>query len=306
MKINPSEHYEELHNKKIIKIIQRISEIICLSVPDLYNYSGLPVIYIFYSILISLILVGLSIYTLYYKIFYFYRNIIITASILDSVTIISVTITNLISISFAIIFHRKKIVQIVKNLKEIEKVLNEKLDVKCQINDNGLITSFILLEILIFSYIIFDTLSHIWTHGSFLYSLSIIMHVNIFLMSVTVTHVQLYATCIKQYFKIANNLLAVKMQFEKNLSQKEKNGNVKMIFFLRTYDKLCDIIDLVNTSYGIQIACVTFVIIVCLIESMNVLMKFALRIETMDGIWSITLLTADTWNSVIYIVSYFL
>ncbi|XP_044271280.1 putative gustatory receptor 28b [Tribolium madens] len=284
--------YEELSNKKIVKILQSVSEITALSVPDLFNYSGLSVIYIIYSTSLAFALVTLSVYTLYFKGIYIYKNTLATVSILDSVAIASVTITNVLSISFAIIFRRRKIVLLVKNLKEIERVLNS------QINDKVLIIVFGLLEIFLFSYIVFESVSQIRTHGVFLYSLSVVMHVNIFLVSITVTQVQLFSTCVKQYFTFVNEKLATTMQYPPT----SKVETIKMKFFLKTYDKLCDIIDLVSSSYGIQIACVTFIIIICLIESLNLLMKFALRIEAIGDVWPTTLLISDTWNSIIYIL----
>ncbi|EFA12700.1 gustatory receptor 89 [Tribolium castaneum] len=283
--------YKELTSKKFVKILQTISAITALSVPDLFTYGGLPVIYILYSILIAFTLVALSVYTLYFKVIYFYKNLLATVSILDSVTIASVTLTNVLSIFFAVIFRRRKIVSLVKNLQEIERVLNEKFQVSCEINEKSLLIVFGLLETFLFSYIAFDCVSQIRTHGFFLYSLSVVMHLNVFLVSITVSQVQLFSTCIKQYFSVVNEQLAT-----------TKVATIKMKFFLQTYDKLCDIVDLVSDSYGIQIACVTFIIIICLIESLNLLMKCALRVQTLGEVWPITLLIADTWNSIIYIL----
>lgn len=306
MKINPAPRYTQLSDKRIIKLLQRISQTIGLSVPDLYNYNGLAVWYIIYSILICLLLLGLCVYTLYCKCLYFYFDIIATVAILDSIAITSITLTNVISVLFTVIVRRRKIVQVVKHLKEIERTLNEKFDIVCQLNDRGLFLQFISLEIMIAAYVIFDSISEIKGNDVFHYSWTVVMHLNIIMVSVSVMQVQIVSTCIKQYFRVVNERLGATMQYpvwrKGEKSSNPKFGTVNMKFFLKLYDKLCDVIELTSKSHGIQIACISFIIIICLIESMNILMKFALRIAVMGGKSNINLLLADTWNSIIYIV----
>ncbi|RZC39611.1 uncharacterized protein BDFB_000669 [Asbolus verrucosus] len=299
--------YKEFDDKKIVKLLHRISQTLGLSIPNLYNYDGLAVCYLIYSFMICVILLGLCIYTLYVKIAHFYFGLIITAAILETISISGGTATNIISILSAVVLRRRKIVQAVKNIKEIEKALNEKFDVICQLDEKGLFLQFICLEVLIVLYIIYDSTFKIVQHGFSHFSLAVIMYLNMFLISINVMQVQLVSTCMKQYFQMINERLSETMQYPVTMMKTNETANskfrtVKMKFFLKIYDKLCDVIDLVSKSYGIQIVFVAFIIIIGLIESMNLLMKFALKMDSEELQLRVTFLIATLWKSVIYII----
>ena len=302
MKVYPSVRYNELGEKKIVKLLQPICQVMGLATPDLFNYRGVAVFFILYSLLICLILLALCAYAIYFKMGYFYNQIIVTAAVLDITNTLGTTATTILCVLFSVTFRRKKIVQLVKNLKEIEKSLNEKFDVVCHLEDKGLLIQFVCLEIMVFTYIIFDTAFEIYINGALHYSWSIILHVNLFMISLIVVQVQFFSTTIKQYFAFMNDRLLLIRNCGGKWDPDCKFKTVNMKFFLKVYDKLCDVIDLVGTSYGIQIAAISFNIIMCLIGSLNLLMKFALGNDLHVEGWRYGLLAADTWNSIIYIV----
>ncbi|XP_063912666.1 uncharacterized protein LOC135129443 [Zophobas morio] len=291
MKISPSSGHEQLSGKKIVRFLQPVCQVMGLTVPDLFNYCGLAVFYLIYSSLICILLFALCIYSLYFKVLHFYGNIILTAAILDAITAVGTTATTTVSILLAVVFQRRKIVKVFKDLMEIERMLNEKFECTCKLEDKGLLIQFGCLEFIILSYTIFESAFRIQTHGLFRYTWSVDRYLNLFMISLIVMQVQFISTVIKQYFGFVN---------DKNSNG--KYGAVKTKFFLKIYDRLCDVIDLTSKSHGIQIAAISFIIIICLIQSMNLLMKFALGIDISTSGWNIGFLIADTMNSVIFIM----
>lgn len=293
MKVAPFvPEYKKLEDLIIFKILRWKSTILGLFAPNLINNASLSVFYVFYSLVISIFLIIVCIWTIYNKICFIYPLFIVTVGILDGASILVATITNVVSIICATLLRTKSIVQITKLLKEVEKSINEKLEM-FQFDQRVIIGQFASLEIFIISYTIFDSAIILRDTSPWYFCISLMTYLNVIWMSATIMQVHFFSTCIRQYFQVLNKKLL-------EITNKQQR-NTK--FFLKLSDKLCDIVVLVSKAYGVQIVLISLIIILNLIESMNLLMKYALGILTLQTDFNFIYIMMDTWNSVIYIVS---
>lgn len=304
MKVAPGIQYCELKNKIIVKFVQSLSQLCCVTLPNLFKYNGLAVLYIVYSGLFCIGLFSLCILTIYFKFNGIYSHSTVTVSILDGLSVFGSTIANIISILSAIFFSRRNLVQLVRRLQEMEKILNGKFTMVCQLDEKALFFQFLALTLLILVFIIYDSRNQFNSGGFGCYKTAVLMHINIFILCMVVMQIQLYSTCIKQYFKFANDRLSTTMQYSLNTPKSIVlvHGTINMRFFLKMYDKICDIIELVNRSFGVQVVFICLLIITCLIKSLNLLMKFALKMDAFGTSWDIPMLISDIYFSFVYIV----
>lgn len=287
-------------DQKIFKILFDLSKFLGLSIPNLFNYNGVAVCFIIYSLAVCLALLGFSVLVIYSKLQTYYMYLIKTVVILDATIDIGAATTNILSIVIVVISSRRNIVNIIRNLKRIETSLFNKFPLN---NDNEiinhqqinvlLVTQLLILKLIIFAYVLFCGIFIVINEPSFLRILSLlIVYVNILMISITVMQIHYYSVNVRRLIQILNKYLIT-----------VRPESLDVTYFLKTYDKVCDIIDAISNSYGIQIMTLSCIIILVLIKSLNLMMKVVLQVETLSSSTKAFVLISDTWNSIIFIVS---
>lgn len=282
-----------MYNCKIAKYIQKISVIVGLSVPNLYSYKGLAVFYIIYSFLICFSLIILCSYTIYIELITFKFKFILLLEIVITVTN---TFASNAFVLIAIIFFRKKMVKIVKIFMKVNEILLQKFDARVQIPEHKILITFAFLTFNIIVYYIFNTINCSGKYGIVFFTFSVLNYVNVFMMFLIVTQVQLILSSIEQYLQTVNNNFLMKCHSYKENKDTEVEFQSNKCLFFEIYDKLFDLIYLTNEVYMIQSSLLFLIIHISGIQTIILIVSFLNGNEIYKPILTI-------WRSLIYAVT---
>lgn len=284
-----------------------ISELVGLSVPNLLNYKGLPVLYIVYVILLLCGLIFTCIESLIYKITNEYPNNLITCTVLDMSFNLLMLLTNFVSLNWAIFIKRKQLVKFIKKLKQFDESFEKKL--------NGIKTKYIYRELILMHCVVLIYLSYgnytilNYSELSYRYYLCINFTVNFYFVTVTVLQVYYFAACLKvrlyilnekvDHFRYYANVFA---RFQKNLKPVEiLNDSESFLEFLKCHNALCTMINLLNNCYGWQIFCIILTTIIAFLNTINICLKYLLGTYELDGSFGNVVFTSGMFLVIMYL-----
>lgn len=275
-----------------------ISELVGLSVPNLLNYKGLPVLYIIYVVLLLCGLIFTCTESLIYKITKEYPNNLITCTVLDMSFYLLMLLTNFVSLNWAIFIKRKQLVKFFKKLKQFDENFEKNMN---GIKKRYFYLEFILIHGLVLIYLSYGNYSILkYAETSYRCYLCVNFTVNFYFVTVTVLQVYYFAACLKERLYILNEKVNhfryyanVFARFQKNLKAVEMlNDSENFTKFLKRHDALCDMIDLLNNSYGWQIFFIILTAMVAFLNAINICLKYLLGTYELDEHFGVVVVTS--------------
>lgn len=295
-------------NLRIVKILQLLSTILGLSVPNLFQYDGLPVLYAVYSLLLCLIQIATQVHSFLAK-FKFFSSIVPTVKVLDICVILSILVTNISSIICAIFLKRRKILKLVNTLKLIEEQLQEKFQTPVEYGETSLllqlVTFMTLVCILTTYYCILFT--HAFRLDGAELFLIIANNFQVISIAVIIIQVHFFSTNVRCLFRLLHKNIEELLQPTKNSKNQLSlisYAYPDAIYFLRKYDILCDSIDMISDAFGNQIFFVVCAITANILHGLNGILKSLM----MEQQLRIDVYAVALWTSFIivkYLVSLF-
>lgn len=292
----------------IIKYLQRVSEIFGISVPNLYNYKGLPLIYVIYGVFLCILqLIFLTAVT-YIRTNNTFSKSTKSSKILTMIIYIQLTFTNILGIICHIFIKRRKLVKMVKALERIESILQDRFQEKINYRCDTIYKQTVIFISIIVLINIYDCVVTCFTLDfDVLQILGYCSHyLQILLVSLLTFQIHLYCTRIKTLFKFthANMRKCINPNVGSTVHGLDLMTTVKLdvLFFLRKYDELCDIIDAVSDIYGLQILSIVCCVTLNILQSSNLLLKVLMNIKKTElevPAWVFTIV----FNGVEYVVS---
>lgn len=287
-----------------VQILQKILETFCLSVPNLYNYKGLPVWYIFYAVLFLLFLNASYIWQINTRLQTYFLKIPKTAAALEGISFTGMTFTNTLSIVLAIFLRRKHIVKLVKELKEAENFFYEKFGAVDN-KENTFIMMFVATHICYLVYFILDCSVYVSAFGLGGISSYFMTYFNIYMLCLSVLQICSYALNIKYRVQELNDKMrevisAGITSFANDESNRETVENLRI--FMKIFDRLCDAIETINECFGIQIVLIVCNSVAFIIIGLNLCFKIILKKTEFSG-RTPYMIFVNVWCSLLFVVS---
>lgn len=246
------------------KILRIIGAILCLSIPNLDDYNGLSVWYILYVVVFLLFNVAVYVWSVMGKVEVVYLKLT-TNVCLDAMSSAILMLNVVVYVVYAIFVKRRSIVEITKKLTKIEEDFQEKLKFYTTESEPFPLKTVLglLIGIALFfiteTFIIYKTTSTASNWVKYGYE----SHFHVFITSIFVLQIYELTQRIKTKLVLLNNCLYIFVS-ETNKSGDFGHETLNVVrFFLKTYDDLCDVIEMVSDSYGIQML---FFVWLCIVE----------------------------------------
>ncbi|KAL3270534.1 hypothetical protein HHI36_021072 [Cryptolaemus montrouzieri] len=227
---------------KLLNIVQNLSVCFSLSVPDLYNYRGLPIMYIGYSVFLCLFLVVILALTLVDIWLEFKKSLALL--ILESLSLIFVTVDNVGCILFSVLWGRRKMLSLITMMQRIENGFTQLSQIR----------ELLVIHIMV---IVFGTLVMIILNSAGSYSVwrNFALNFNVFLALVSILQYTIYTSIINNNFKMLNEKLETIFESYKK-DQQETTGismKNKISVSLRMMTNIIEAIDYANAVYDVRI-----------------------------------------------------
>lgn len=246
-------------------VLQLLATIFCLSPPNLFHYRGLPIIFLVYGITLCIAIIINEVFYIYQilRMFDKYGYNFILSQVLQLTCFISSTIFTVLSIVQPLIIKRKLLVRLTRSLKRLETELKDKCRETIAHNNNYLWIQLLTISCLILC----GSVRAFLTMKNTNYLKLRLQVYNIQMLSILIFILQIQL-CTS---KIRNMVVYLQRNIEEKIIPKtsrlflnndmDKPIRVEPIFFLRKFDDLCDIIDMVSDVFGFQIVAITTCII---------------------------------------------
>ncbi|KAF5275851.1 hypothetical protein FQR65_LT04089 [Abscondita terminalis] len=265
----------ESHNKlKLnlwIKILDGISQLLCLTVPNLYNYNGLSVWYLLYSLTFVALLYFLLVWNVKLKIDSYYR-IIDKTSTLDVLVMFSYSFINSFIILHTVFFRRKSLILGIRQLEELYNAFN----LSPYINKSKTFVIFGASSHLKFAAILVVVVSF---HFLRIEQLQALLHVhtlvNLYIIIINTLQIINYCHMLETLFYNLNKNL--KFIITKN--KHDINKPVKMEAMLKLHDKLCDAQHSFNDVLGLPIILLCGLVTLNCLQTINLILEFKLSLN---------------------------
>lgn len=294
-----------LEDRFFVQVLQRILETVCLSVPNLYNYKGLPVWYILYTVLFIIFLNGAFIYQINNRFHTYFQTIPKTAAALEGISFTGMTLTNTLSIVLAIFSRRKHVVKLVKQLKEAENIFHETFGAVDK-KENKFILMFLVTHFCFLLYFIMDCTVYISAFGLGGVSNYFMTYFNIYMLCLSVLQICSHALSIKYtlrniYEKMQDIIGTGIKDFANDQSNRESVENLRI--FMKIFDRICDAIETINECFGIQIVLIVCNSVAFIIIGLNLCFKIILkRVEFSEK--TPYMIFVSVWCSFLFVVSF--
>lgn len=292
-----------LEDKTFGNVVQKILETLCLSVPGLYNYNGLSVWYMCYTLLFLAVLNATYVWQMYLRIHTYFNFIPKTASVLESVSFTGLTFTNTLSVVVAIFLRRKSIVKLIKELKESEKLFQEKFG-DMESKESVFSVIFIATHVCALLYFVLDSYLYKELRSLVAYYMT---YFNVYMLCMSVLQICGYALDVKHKIQHVNTKMqeligrGILLKADNNGANREAVENLKI--FMKIFDRLCDVIEMINECFGVQIVLIVCNSVTFIIIGLNMCFKIVLR-RALSLEKSITpLIFVQIWCALLFIVS---
>lgn len=274
-----------------LKPLCLISELVGLSVPNILNYNGLPVLYLIYVLLLLSGLLFTSIQTLKYKILIEYENYLPTLVVLDFIYNCLLLLCNLLSLIYATFVKRRNFVAFFKKMKEFDEYFHVDFGaILCR--SRYFYFEFILIHLISIAYIAYGNycISNKFSDNAFVYYYCFHFTFNIYFLTITVLQVYYYSASVHERLynvtmksKEYVHKYIIMKKFEKNLKgHKFVKSTCDFSIYLKSHDSLCDLFDLLSSSFGWQIFLIVLISAINFLTSINVCLKYLLGALSMD------------------------
>lgn len=289
-----------------MNVLQTILQILGLSVPNLLHYKGLSVWYILYIITLVTCIVFVYFWELNVRIHSYYQKILKTTVALESTSLTTMTIANVFSIISSVFLRRKQRITLIRELRIVKREFEEKFG--CTYNNKKTLSLlFCLIHVVVVLYIIVDGTICQNTFGVRQLVSFLLTYYHIYMISLNVLQICTYATFIKGEFNCLNDMI-----YSTTLKAIKKHGDYEtnrtnltnMRYFLKTFDKLCDMVELVSKCFGLQIVFIVCISLVVIINGFNTSFKFLLSKATAPKMENMPYIVfANVWCSFMFVVS---
>lgn len=301
-----AKHWKDL---KAVQLLQLIATILCITVPNVYDYNGLPVFYLIYAVFLFLLTSGTYLWSQILMMLNDDVEIVPTVEFFEVLGTLLILLTNTATISYALLIKRKKIVKFNSDLEDLEKEFNKQFQEQLRYNEKSLIIQITIAAVGISSIYIYD-----WTLRNEMRKadvisvafalLSYLQVINIF---VVVLQIHFYSFRIKHMVECLHKNMLEEIRPLLDVSDGKSTANVmnnmctETISYIQKYDKLCDIVDDINDTYQYQIFLIIACAIIHIINGLNLLLKMSLNVQ--QNTFGLSLLISIFLNMVRHIVS---
>lgn len=264
-------------NLWVVKILQLLSTAFGLSVPNLYQYKGLPVLYAGYSLLLCLAHIATQICSFISK-YRFPSNFFMTVKVLDVCVVLSLLVTNIFSILCAIFLKRRKILKLTGTLKLIEEQLQNKFQTAVEYRGTSLLLQFFAFMILVciltaYYCILIVRVFHL---DEVKILLAIANSFQVISIAVIIMQVHFFSTSVRCLFQLLHKNIEEHLQPSASSENEPSLIHYAIpdaLYFLRKYDMLCDSIDMISDVFSHQIFFVVCTIIASVLHGLNGILK---------------------------------
>lgn len=290
---------------RAVKLLQFVSTLLGLSVPKLYDYKGLSLLYLTYVVLIYLTVSPAYIWWPFMRAFS--HKVVLSSKVLDILNVFVTFIANSTAVFRAILFKRKNIIILNLMLDDLEQQMEEKYQDSIRYDETDILVQLIVFFTCFFLMSIFDWYeSNLNQSNYYIMIISSVTYLYICAILIIILQIHFYSTrirCMLQYLhrKIYEEIRPVFVSSRLDTDYVMKYMSMESIFFIRKHDDMCDAINEVNNIYGYQIFFVVTCIVMNIINSLNVLLKGLLKVQ--NGTFAATQLVTFSLKLAFYIVS---
>lgn len=268
---------DTLWENKFLNHLQFIASTLGLAIPNLYSYRGLSVWYIFYSIIVIALIVAMFVIALLNWIDLFQVKVLGTTIVLNCMCLTIMTVSNVVAIVFAVMMKRKSVVQLVKQLKDIDKATAEN---NWPRNYNKSFTKvFVVMHVCILLQVLMHMIFYTIAFGMGSLTLSVLNGSLMYVHMINVLQISSFP------IRINHRCIALNEVLNDLLTSSQKATQVQEIhkilndtrLLLKIYDSICDMFEFVSRCYGIQMILVVCVSVIFIVEGFNVCIKYSLQ-----------------------------
>ncbi|XP_018573106.1 uncharacterized protein LOC108912387 [Anoplophora glabripennis] len=268
---------KQWQNLWVVKILQFLSTTIGLSVPNLFQYEGLSVLYAGYSLLLCLLHLATQVYSFVIK-YRFYSIISLTVTVLDVCVGFITLAANISCITCAIFLKRRKMVKLTGTLKIVEEQLQKKFHTFAEYHDTSLLLQFIAFITLVFILTTYycTSLTRLAVLNGLEISLMIANNLQTVPIAILIMQVHFCSTNVKCLFQLLHKNMQDTLQPTKNPTNDVSlidHSIPDAVYFLKKYDVLCDSIDMMSEAFGPQIFFIVWAITVNILIGLNGILK---------------------------------
>nr|XP_023023177.1 uncharacterized protein LOC111511394 [Leptinotarsa decemlineata] len=291
---------------RAVKLLQILSVSLGLSIPNLYVYEGLSIFYVIYSVLLCLVQTVTLIFNIVITTGNQYHLQPLSTNILHTVALFLSTATNIISIIMTVTLKRRKMVKLAKTISTLEKQMQLKYQETIIYDNNKLITKFLLFQ----SFIIGINLHQLYIYSG-LFNSSF-WHVAVYCLSksdvmsisIIVSQVYFYCSCIKRIIQFTHENMVKKIRPVKSTNfvdhELKDIFRIETDFFVKKYDMICDITDMVGDIFDTQIFFILICIVIEVLHGINNSLRVILGSQIFEPN-SVSLIVISGFNILQYI-----
>lgn len=272
--LNPD---DTLWENKFLRHLQFIASVLGLAIPNLHNYTGLSVWYIFYAVVVMALMVAVFAVALLLWIELFKLQLLGTVVVLNCMCLAIVTFSNILGIVFAVIVKRKGTVQLVKQLKDVDKAAKEN---QWHIEaDKNFSKAFIGLHVSVLLQVAMEATFYTSAFGLKSLILALLNGLLMYIHTINVLQISSFSLRINHRCVILNGVLHDLLASSQKATQVQEIHKIldDTRLLLKIYDSVCDMIDLVSRCYGTQMMLVVCVSVVFIVEGFNTCIKSSLK-----------------------------
>lgn len=263
------------HDQGLFKFHQFVSTLFGLSIPNLFNYNGLSVLYILYAVLLIAALIMSYVLTLLWNSTTNYC--VDKTCVMIHLVVVSSIICNVTSIVSTVFLHRRKLVVAVAELAVMNSVFDTNFASLIKDKKEGfscwIVMSMVALHICVYITTAYAFFTCLTSNAFECLKLNPTKTVNFYMILITATNISYFAFVIHCHYKRLNYKLSylVKATFKARNENKSVGTNTQ--FFMKTHDRLCDITDLLSNIFGIQMLWINIATILQCLYTLNMLLK---------------------------------
>lgn len=308
-KVNRSNQADAIPLSKV-RPLCNLSTIFGLLVPNVLNYTGLSVWYIFYVLVMFIFKISIFIYQMTLQFKYTYPYTLSTILVIDFTLNFILHITTLTSIGGAVFKNRKDFVKFFRILREFDEYFSNRFgnyDVEVVRNFN---LELFLVHFLLLAYYIYAYLTNICKASYFTVIICTSNFICIYYLAIVVLQIYYFTRILQYRFKVVNSKLAdiIKdylafKKYEKSIpSVTMLQTSTHLLDVSKNHEKLCELVDIINKIYGIQITFIFALSIVAVIESVNFGLKLSFKILNINDVDMIENVILIFWTTAIFLM----
>lgn len=268
---------DALWENKYLEYLHFIATIVGLSIPNLYSYRGLSIWYLFYTIGVIALTLTMFVIALKKWVDFFEVKLLGTIIVLNCMCLAIMTLSNITSTVFSVIVKRKKVVQLVEQLKSVDAAIRGNEWVMGTDKNFGRV--FLGLHFCILLKVSMETIFYTSAFGAKSLILEMLNSFLVYIHTINVLQISSFPLRINHRCACLNEILHNLLETSQKATQLQDIHKVldDMRLLLKIYDAVCDMFEDVNRCFGIQMILVVCVTIIFIVEGFNTCIKFSLK-----------------------------